>query len=58
MLGKELKNSPFITFKPFAAIGFEYHQVAPDSGGATLGSEVRFSIPQFGDQKKLGLSGS
>jgi hypothetical protein len=36
-------------FKPFAAIGFEYHKVNPDSGGATLGSEVRFSIPQFGD---------
>jgi hypothetical protein len=36
-------------FKPFAAIGFEYHKVNPDSGGATLGSAVRFSIPQFGD---------
>jgi hypothetical protein len=36
-------------FKPFAAIGFEYHRVNPDSGGATLGAEVRFSIPQFGD---------
>lgn len=36
-------------FKPFAAIGFEYHRVNPDSGGATLGGEVRFSIPQFGD---------
>jgi hypothetical protein len=36
-------------FKPFAAIGFEYHKVNPDSGGATLGSQVRFSIPQFGD---------
>lgn len=36
-------------FKPFAAIGFEYHKVNPDSGGATLGSDVRFSIPQFGD---------
>ena len=36
-------------FKPFAAIGFEYHMVKPDSGSATLGSEVRFSIPQFGD---------
>lgn len=35
-------------FKPFAAIGFEYHKVQPDSS-ATLGSEVRFSIPQFGD---------
>ncbi len=36
-------------FKPFAAIGFEYIKVNPDSGGANLGSEVRFSIPQFGD---------
>jgi hypothetical protein len=36
-------------FKPFAAIGFEYHKVNPDSGGAQLGSSVRFSIPQFGD---------
>ena len=37
-------------FKPFTAIGFEYHRVNPDSGGgAALGSEVRFSIPQFGD---------
>jgi hypothetical protein len=36
-------------FKPFAAIGFEYHKVNPDSGSATLGSEVQFSIPQFGD---------
>jgi hypothetical protein len=36
-------------FKPFAAIGFEYHKVNPDSGGATLGTEIRFSIPQFGD---------
>ena len=36
-------------FKPFAAIGFEYHKVNPDSGNATLGTEIRFSIPQFGD---------
>lgn len=36
-------------FKPYAAIGFEYHKVNPDSGGATLGTNVRFSIPQFGD---------
>lgn len=36
-------------FKPFAAIGFEYHKVNPDSGGANLGTNVRFSIPQFGD---------
>jgi hypothetical protein len=49
MLGKRLNYSSFTTFKPFAAIGFEYHKVNPDSGGATLGSNVRFSIPQFGD---------
>ena len=36
-------------FKPFCAIGYEYQKVQPDSGGATLGTEVRFSIPQFGD---------
>lgn len=36
-------------FKPFAAIGFEYNKVAPDSGGPSLGSTIRFSIPQFGD---------
>jgi hypothetical protein len=36
-------------FKPFAAIGFEYQKINPDSGSATLGSTVRFSIPQFGD---------
>jgi hypothetical protein len=36
-------------FKPFAAIGFEYQKVQSDSGGANLGSSVRFSIPQFGD---------
>jgi hypothetical protein len=35
-------------FKPFAAIGFEYHKVKPDSA-ANLGDQVRFSIPQFGD---------
>ena len=35
-------------FKPFAAIGFEYHKVNPESAVA-LGSEIRFSIPQFGD---------
>lgn len=35
-------------FKPFAAIGFEYHKVNPESS-VNLGSDVRFSIPQFGD---------
>ena len=36
-------------FKPFAAIGFEYNKVMPQSGGVSLGGSVTFSIPQFGD---------
>ena len=36
-------------FKPFAAIGYEYNKVRPQSGTAQLGSGVTFSIPQFGD---------
>ena len=36
-------------FKPFAAIGYEYNKVRTQSGNATLGSGVTFSIPQFGD---------
>ena len=36
-------------FKPFAAIGYEYNKVRPQSGGAALGGGVTFSIPQFGD---------
>jgi hypothetical protein len=36
-------------FKPFTAIAFEYQKVSPDSGMATLGTDIRFSIPQFGD---------
>ena len=36
-------------FKPFAAIGFEYNKVLPQSGNPTLGGGVTFSIPQFGD---------
>ena len=36
-------------FKPFAAIGYEYNKVRPQSGNAQLGSGVTFSIPQFGD---------
>jgi|SRR6476646_4250631 len=35
-------------FKPFAAVGFEYNKTTA-TGAATLGSEVQFSIPQFGD---------
>ena len=36
-------------FKPFAAIGYEYNKVAPQSGTVSLGSKIMFSIPQFGD---------
>jgi hypothetical protein len=36
-------------FKPFAAIGFEYNKVNPTAGSSSLGSEITFSIPQFGD---------
>jgi len=34
-------------FKPFAAIGYEYNKV--QGNGASLGSSITFSIPQFGD---------
>lgn len=36
-------------FKPFAAIGFEYNKVKPQSGSQSYGGSVTFSIPQFGD---------
>jgi hypothetical protein len=36
-------------FKPFAAIGYEYNKVKPQSGNTKLGGQVQFSIPQFGD---------
>jgi len=36
-------------FKPFAAIGYEYNKVRPQSGTTSLGGGVTFSIPQFGD---------
>lgn len=36
-------------FKPFAAIGYEYNYISPESGIARLGSSFKFSIPQFGD---------
>ena len=36
-------------FKPFAAIGYEYNKVRPQSGNPSLGTAVTFSIPQFGD---------
>lgn len=36
-------------FKPYAAIGFEYNKVKPQSGSPALGNSILFSIPQFGD---------
>lgn len=36
-------------FRPFAAFGFEYQKVRPNSGHPMLGSSLQFSIPQFGD---------
>ena len=36
-------------FKPFAAVGFEYNKTTASSGNASLGNDVTFSIPQFGD---------
>jgi hypothetical protein len=36
-------------FKPYAAIGFEYSKTSAQSGNVSLGSEITFSIPQFGD---------
>lgn len=36
-------------FKPFAAIGYEYNKVQPQTGVPNYGAEVQFSIPQFGD---------
>jgi hypothetical protein len=36
-------------FKPYAAIGYEYQKTSVQSGTARLGSNVTFSIPQFGD---------
>jgi hypothetical protein len=36
-------------FKPYAAIGFEYNKIKPQSGTPTLGTQMTFSIPQFGD---------
>jgi hypothetical protein len=36
-------------FKPFAAIGYEYNKTSVQSGTARLGSQIQFSIPQFGD---------
>jgi len=36
-------------FKPFAAIGYEYNKVKPQSGTSEFKSGVQFPIPQFGD---------
>jgi hypothetical protein len=36
-------------FKPFAAIGYEYQKVGSQQGVANFGSQVTYSIPQFGD---------
>lgn len=36
-------------FKPFAAVGYEYNKVRPNSGTSAFGGSVQFSIPQFGD---------
>lgn len=36
------------SFKPFAAIGFEYQKVIP-SGQAAYGNRTKFSLPMFGD---------
>jgi hypothetical protein len=36
-------------FKPFVAIGYEYMKIAPQEGEVRLGSEITYSIPQYGD---------
>jgi hypothetical protein len=36
-------------FKPFAAIGYEYNKVSPNSSIQDLDSDVQFSLPAFGD---------
>jgi hypothetical protein len=36
-------------FKPFAAIGYEYNKTKANSGSSQLGTEITFSIPQYGD---------
>jgi hypothetical protein len=36
-------------FKPFAAIGYEYNKVRPNTGTPQFGGGIQFSIPQFGD---------
>ena len=36
-------------YKPFVAIGYEYNKVKVQNGVPSFGTEVVFSIPQFGD---------
>jgi hypothetical protein len=36
-------------FKPFVAIGYEYQSTQAQFGIVSLGNEIAFSIPQFGD---------
>ena len=36
-------------FKPFCSIGFEYIKVLTNSGNPQYGSQIQFSIPQYGD---------
>lgn len=36
-------------FKPFAAIGYEYQKVGPQTGTPAWRADLTYSIPQFGD---------
>lgn len=36
-------------FKPYAACGFEYSKVRPNSGDPQWGQDTQWNIPQFGD---------
>ena len=36
-------------YKPFVAIGYEYNKVKVQNGVPSFGTQVVFSIPQFGD---------
>lgn len=36
-------------FKPFCAMGFEYHRVNTNTGSPEFTREINFSIPQYGD---------
>ncbi|MCK4967704.1 MAG: hypothetical protein KAS12_01500 [Candidatus Aenigmarchaeota archaeon] len=37
------------SYKPFVSMAYEYNKVRPQSGNTSLGGQVQFSIPQFGD---------